>query len=111
MLFSLGGGMSLLQGFNRLIHPKGPESPFWSYGVLALAAILEAYSLSVAYRQLRRSQPGKGLYEAIRASKDPRDFSVFLVETPTCSAWPWPSLASWEARFSIPHTLTLLPPF
>ena len=81
MLFSLGGGMSVLEGVNRLIHPKGPESPYWSYGVLVVSAALGAYSFSVAYRQLRRSQPGKRLSEAIKTSKDPRDFSVFLVDS------------------------------
>jgi len=81
LLFSLGGGMSLLEGVNRLLDPQGPESPYWSYGVLAVSAALGAYSLSVAYRQLRRSQPGKKLSEAIKSSKDPRSFSVFLVDT------------------------------
>ncbi len=81
LLFSLGGGMSLLEGVNRLINPHGPESPYWSYGVLAVSAALGAYSFSVSYRQLRQSQPGKGLIEAIKASKDPRAFSVFLVDT------------------------------
>ena len=81
LLFSLGGGMSLLEGVNRLINPHGPESPYWSYGVLAVSAALGAYSISVAYRQLRQSQPGKKLSEAIKNSKDPRSFSVFLVDT------------------------------
>lgn len=81
MLFSLGGGMSLLEGGNRLIHPQGPESPYWSYGVLAVSAALGAYSFSVAYRQLRQSEPGKGFYEAIKSSKDPRSFSVVLVDS------------------------------
>jgi cation diffusion facilitator family transporter len=110
MLFSLGGGMSLLEGFNRLIHPRGPESPYWSYGVLAVAAILGAYSLSVAYRQLRQSQPGKRLYEAIRASKDPRNISVFLVDTADLIGVALAFASIIGARFSIPHTPTLLPP-
>ena len=81
LLFSVGGGFSVLEGIDRLIHPKAPESPYWNYGVLVIAAALNAYSFSVAYRQLRRSQLGKGIWEAIRVSKDPRNFSVLLVDT------------------------------
>ena len=81
LLFSAGGGMSILEGIHRLIRPRALESPYWNYAVLAISAGLNAYSFGVARRQLRRKQPGKGIWEAIRAGKDPRNFSVLLVDT------------------------------
>lgn len=80
LLFSAGGGMSVLEGINRLIHPKAPESPYWNYGVLAIATGLNIYAFCVSFKQLSRGQPGEGLWKAIRSSKDPRSFSVVLVE-------------------------------
>src|SRR4051812_35222880 len=80
LLFAFGGGMSILEGTWRLINPEEPGSFTWNYGVLAVAAALSAYSFSVAYRQLRTSQPGDGLWKAIRTSKEPRNFSVLLLD-------------------------------
>ncbi len=80
LLFSAGGGMSIFEGIDRLIHPHPPESPYWNYAVLAISAGLGAYSFSVAYRQLHENEPGKGIWEAIHSSKDPRNFSVLLVD-------------------------------
>jgi divalent metal cation (Fe/Co/Zn/Cd) transporter len=72
--------MSLLEGVRRLINPQGPEGPYWNYGVLAVSAALGAYSFSVAYRQIRKQAPDKRLWEVIRTSKDPQNFSVLLVD-------------------------------
>jgi cation diffusion facilitator family transporter len=81
LLFSVGGGLSVYEGINRLIHPHTLESPYWNYGVLLVSACLSVYPFSVAYRQLRRSKPDQKIWRAIRTSKDPRNFSVLLVDT------------------------------
>ena len=80
LLFSVGGGMSVLEGVRRLMHPKPPESPAWNYAVLALSGAFGLYSISVAYRQMRKQHPDQPVWRAIHTSKDPRNFSVLLLD-------------------------------
>ena len=80
LLFAAGGGMSAYEGVNGLLHPKAPEAPYWNYAVLVISAALGTYSLAVSRAQLLQSRPGEGLWRAILASKDPRSFSVLLVD-------------------------------
>lgn len=80
LLFSLGGGMSVLEGIRRLMHPQPPESPIWNYSVLAISGAFSLYSTSVGYRQIRQKHPDQPIWQAIRTSKDPRNFSPFLLD-------------------------------
>ena len=79
LLFSLGGGMSLLEGVNRLLDPQAPESPYWSYGVLAVSAALGAYSIS--------AWPTASCAGASPEKSSPRPSKT--ARTPAPSAYSW----------------------
>src|SRR4051794_35532009 len=41
VLFGLGGGMSIYEGITRLQHPADLGAGWWTYAVLAVAAVLD----------------------------------------------------------------------
>jgi cation diffusion facilitator family transporter len=81
MIFALGGGVTVVEGVQRLLNPSMPENLIWSYATLGIAALFEGYSWWVAYRQLRESDGKRGLWRAVRSSKDPRNFTVLFEDT------------------------------
>ncbi len=77
-LFGIGGGMSVYEGITHLIHPNPLEAPTWNYATLGLAFVFESVSWWIAVKELRK---GKGLWESLRASKDPSVVTVFFEDS------------------------------
>jgi len=80
LIFALGGGMSVYEGVTHLSHPQVHHS-IWNYVVLAFAIVFESVSFYFAYRAFRKEMSGQGVFEAIRASKDPTTFTVLFEDT------------------------------
>jgi cation diffusion facilitator family transporter len=82
LLFSIGGGMSIYEGINHVIHPISLEDPFWNYVTLGIAVVVEGYSWTVALRALLQDKSEQdNLWQAVRGSKDPTIFSILLEDT------------------------------
>ncbi|AFL90269.1 cation diffusion facilitator family transporter [Terriglobus roseus DSM 18391] len=78
LVFVLGGGVSLWEGFEHARHPVPPSSPVWNYAILGFAFLFEGYALIVSVREFKQSHQGTGLIAAIHASKDPSAFTVIF---------------------------------
>ena len=78
LVFSLGAGVSVYEGFLHIMHPEPAVSPVVAYAVLLVAFLLEGWSTLEAYRDFRHSKGDLGWFEAIRRSKDPPAFIVLL---------------------------------
>jgi cation diffusion facilitator family transporter len=79
-IFGIGGGMSIYEGITHIRHPAPLQSPVINYIVLALAALFESFSFSVAWRTFRGSpRRGRGTLSAIHHGKDPSLFTVLFV--------------------------------
>jgi cation diffusion facilitator family transporter len=78
LVFVLGGGISLWEGFEHALHPAPQTSPTWNYAILGFAFLFEGYALIVSIREFKASNPGKGLISAIHSSKDPSSFTVIF---------------------------------
>ncbi|HVU05481.1 MAG TPA: cation diffusion facilitator family transporter [Polyangiaceae bacterium] len=76
ILFGLGGGLSVFEGLEHLLHPRPLEHPVASFIVLGVAFVFESTSLGVALGELKRQSPGASIWRAIRASKDPSVFTI-----------------------------------
>lgn len=74
--FTIGGGLSLYEGYEHLRHPAPLGSPTWNYVVLAVAFCLDGSSFLVARRTFNAQRGQQSFWAAFRASKDP---SVFVV--------------------------------
>ena len=79
ILFSLGGLFAIYEGVNKFQHPHETEYLLVAIGVLALAVILESYSLATAIRETRKLAGRVPLFRFIRESRQP-ELPVVLLE-------------------------------
>ena len=80
-IFAIGGGMSIYEGINHILHPVPLEDPFWNYVVLGLAVFFEGYSWTVALKELLATESEENIWQAIRSSKDPTIFTILLEDS------------------------------
>jgi divalent metal cation (Fe/Co/Zn/Cd) transporter len=81
-IFTFGGGISIYHGILSLRDPHPIEDPFWSYLVLVVAAVFEAYSWLVSRRELnQRRREGENLWQTVRRSQDPAVFTVVIEDS------------------------------
>jgi cation diffusion facilitator family transporter len=78
MIFGLGGGISIYQGIQHIIHPEALNDPMWNYIVLALSMIFEGSSLFIAIKEFDKVRNGLTWWDAIVKSKDPSSFLVLF---------------------------------
>ena len=83
-IFGIGGGLSLYEGISHIRH-VAPEvellNPTMNYIVLAIAALIEGWSYSVAVKAFRKAKGEKGVFQYIRETKDPSTYTVVLEDT------------------------------
>ena len=80
-IFGVGGGMSIYEGVIHMLHPRPLQDPTINYVVLALAALFESISFSVAWRAFRGTRRGRNTISAIHHGKDPSLFTVLFEDT------------------------------
>jgi cation diffusion facilitator family transporter len=76
LIFALGGGISIYEGFKHLQHPEPMSNPLVNYIVLGLAMLFEGAAWFFALREFTAVKGKWGYVEAIQRAKDP---SVFVV--------------------------------
>lgn len=81
LVFAVGGGMSVYEGIQHLIHPNPMEDPSWNYWVLGISFCFESASFFVAAREFKRTKTHRGIWRAIQRSKDPSHFSVLFEDS------------------------------
>jgi cation diffusion facilitator family transporter len=81
MVFAIGAGVSLLQGFRAVLDPEPIQHVTISYMVLGLAFLFEGSSLIVSLRAFRRVKGQGSYWSAIRESKDPPQFMTLLEDS------------------------------
>ncbi len=79
MLFSAGGLFALYEGIDKILHPHPLESPIVAFAVLALAIILESFSLRTAVHESRPLKGSSSWPQFIRRAKVP-ELPVVLLE-------------------------------
>lgn len=81
LIFSIGAGISMYHGIEKVLHPHPVEDPSINYIILILAMIFEGFAWWVAYREFSKIQGKKGLFQAVQESKDPTIFTVLFEDT------------------------------
>jgi cation diffusion facilitator family transporter len=76
-VFWIGGVLSLLEGINHLIAREGIVDPRWAIAVLALAAVLEGWSLRTTTRAWREAKGKLSWRRLVRDTKAPELIVVF----------------------------------
>lgn len=78
LLFSMGAGVSIYEGIEKLRDPH-PISDFWvNYAVLGVALVLESFSAYKAITAFDARRGPRTFLSALRASKDAALFTVVL---------------------------------
>jgi cation diffusion facilitator family transporter len=81
MIFAVGGGFSLYEGIEHIRHPDPVSRPGVTYLVLAVSAIFEGYSWSVAYREMQKGRRRRSMWRVVTQSKDPTTFTVLFEDS------------------------------
>lgn len=81
LIFSIGAGVSVYEGWAHIVHPAPLESATLNYAVLGVSAALEGSSWLVAVRSFGRQKGDAGWWAAIRESKDPATFIVMFEDS------------------------------
>jgi cation diffusion facilitator family transporter len=79
VLFTLGSLFALYEGINKLLNPKGLDSPIVAFGVLGIALVLEGWSLRTARREASPSRGTRTWWTFVRTTKTP-ELPVVLLE-------------------------------
>jgi cation diffusion facilitator family transporter len=78
LLFSLGSGVAIYEGVNKLMHPHPISNVEINYAVLGVAIVLESFSTWQAVSAFNSVRQGERAITAIRSSKDTALFTVLL---------------------------------
>ena len=81
LIFAVGGGMSVYEGINHILHPREPEKLAWSYGVLGVATVFEGTTWLFGWKAFNSERGRKGVLQAIHDTKDPSTFTVLLEDS------------------------------
>ena len=79
VLFSIGGMFSVLEGFNKLSNPLEITDAWIPLTVLAIAIVLESFSLRTALKAAKEERGRTSLYKFIRHAKSP-ELPVVILE-------------------------------
>jgi cation diffusion facilitator family transporter len=79
VLFTVGGAFALYEGIEKALHPHHLDSAAVAIGVLGVAVVHEAFSLSTAVRETRPVLNGRSYWRFIRESKT-AELPVVLLE-------------------------------
>ncbi len=78
LLFSLGAGVAIYEGVDKLLDPRPITDPIVNYVVLAVAFALEGVSAWKATSEFNRRRGQAPALAGLSASKDPALFTVLL---------------------------------
>jgi cation diffusion facilitator family transporter len=81
MLFTVGAAFSLYDGIHKLLDPEKIDSPIIAFGVLALSAVLEAFSLRTGIQEANKVRGDRSWGSFIRRTKIPELPVVLLEDT------------------------------
>ncbi|WP_345948193.1 cation diffusion facilitator family transporter [Mucilaginibacter sp. PAMB04274] len=78
LFFALGGGFSVYEGIEHLMHPQEVTNPVWNYVVLGIAFIFDGISFITAIKEFKRQRGDTPFWQAVHQSKDPSTFVVLF---------------------------------
>jgi len=81
LIFSIGAGISIYHGIEKVLHPHPVDDPTINYVILGLAMIFEGWAWWVAYKEFSTVKGKKGIFQAVQESKDPTIFTVLFEDT------------------------------
>lgn len=81
LIFAVGAGISLYEGYHHLRHPRPMTNPMVNYIVIVLALIFEGVAWLLALREFTRAKGKWGYIEAVQRGKNPNLFVVLFEDS------------------------------
>lgn len=81
LIFSIGAGISIYHGVEKVLHPHPVKDPMINYIILGLAMVFEGVAWWIAFKEFSTTQGKKSLFQAVQESKDPTIFTVLFEDT------------------------------
>ncbi|WP_300117190.1 cation diffusion facilitator family transporter [Sphingobium sp.] len=81
LIFALGAGVSIYEGFVHIREPEPLRDPTINYVVLGVALLLEGASWTIAVREFDAKRGDTPWWTAVRRSKDPAGFIVLFEDS------------------------------
>jgi len=78
LLFSLGAGVAIFEGVDKLLHPHKIENARINYVVLGVAIVIKCLATWKAVGEFNKRRGEQGIFAALRSSKDPALFAIVL---------------------------------
>jgi cation diffusion facilitator family transporter len=80
-IFIIGAVLSVHEGITKIRLPEPLRQPGWGILVLALSFFFDTYSWRIAFREMRTTIKRRGIFRAVRESKAPAIFIIFLEDS------------------------------
>ena len=81
LVFGAGGGLSIYEGILHVLHPRTVSHLTTSYVVIAVSALFEATSWTIALKEFLARAQGRSFWRTVRTSKDPTTFAVLFEDS------------------------------
>ncbi|OAN63835.1 cation diffusion facilitator family transporter [Sphingomonas sp. TDK1] len=98
LIFGLGAGVSVYEGYLHIIEPEPLRDPLVNYIVLGIATAMEGTSWVIAIRAFRESKGDCGWWKAIRESKDPAGFIVLFEDSAALAGLIVAGVGVWASQ-------------
>ena len=99
LIFAVGAGVSVYEGYRHILRPEPLLDPLVNYIVLAIAAVMEGASWTIAMREFAKSKGGSGWWRAIRQSKDPAGFIVLFEDSAALAGLAIAGIGVWASHY------------
>lgn len=97
LIFAVGAGVSIYEGYVHIREPHAIEDPTLSYIVLGIAFALEGSSWFLAAREFDAKRDGRSWWQAIHDSKDPPGFIVLFEDSAALVGLAIAALGVWAS--------------
>jgi len=98
LIFSLGAGISIYEGWAHISHPEELRDPLVNYIVLGFAIVLEGGSWALAVKEFRAAKGDTGWWQAVKDSKDPTGFIVLFEDSAALAGLVVAAVGIWASH-------------
>jgi cation diffusion facilitator family transporter len=98
LIFGLGAGVSIYEGYLHIIEPEPLSDPLVNYVVLGVAFLMEGTSWVIAMREFAETKGDASWWKAIRESKDPSGFIVLFEDSAALAGLIVAAIGVWASH-------------
>lgn len=81
LIFALGAGLSIYEGYGHILQPQEISRPWISYAVLGVSMLFEVGSWWFGWKTFQKARGESGIWQAITTSRDPPTFMVLFEDS------------------------------